>query len=164
MGQSQDDDNITASASVTSAVTVTGAENIQFGNIVPSTNARTVSGDGTVTGDNAGDDTGAQPGRFDVTKGPETPVTLTFSALTALTDDTETLTFSYGENSYLSTSDSEVLNGVVFDPASVLDISSESTYVTASTFSVFVGGTVTPTADQAEGTYTGSITLTVEYN
>jgi hypothetical protein len=162
---------ITASANVAAAVTVAKDVDLYFGNVVPGL-TKTVGNDGGLLAGTAGG-TIASEGRFIVTKGINTQVTLGFGTLpTNLTitgGGSETLPINFtdfgGTTPLAKVSDGT--NNAPFTPASGIVLANTGATAfayAASTFKVHIGGTVVPSTSQLTGTYQGTITLTATYN
>ena len=137
--------NITATANVFSAITVTGAQNLAFGNVFPGVNKVVAATD-------------AAAGRFDLTGQNSANVNLTFTLPAQLTSGGNNLPIGTWTG-YRNTTNSQT-GGTAFTPSAA---------ATAAAFSgtgglfVFVGATVSPAAAQAAGSYTGTVTLTAAY-
>jgi hypothetical protein len=137
--------NINATATVFQAMTVTGARTLDFGTVFP--------GVAKVIGVAA-----ATSGRFDLTGQNSANVDLTFTLPANLTSAGNNLPI--GSWTGCTSPTNTTAGCTAFTP---------SGSATASAFSgtgalfVFVGGTVTPAAAQAAGSYTGTVTLTAAY-
>jgi len=143
--QAQTSASINATATVLSALTVTGASDLQFGNVTPGVN-KTVA----IT------DAGA--GRFDITKAAATGVALSFTLPTDLNSGGNLLPIGSWTGGWNTSATPAGANGFV--PGA----SATNTAVTAgTTISVYVGGTVSPAAAQAAGAYTGTVTMDAVY-
>ncbi len=162
---------ISATANVAAAVTVAKEVDLVFGNVVPGL-TKTVGNDGALLAGTAGGTT-ANEGRFIVTKGINTQVTLGFgtlpSTLLITGGGTATLPINFTDPStgVQLAKVSDGTNNAPFTPSSgiVVANASPTTFAyAASTFKVHIGGTVVPTANQLTGTYSGTITLTATYN
>ena len=161
---------ISATANVAAAVTVAKDVDLVFGNVVPGL-TKTVGNDGNLLAGTAGG-TVANEGRFIVTKGINTQVTLGFGTLPStllLSGGTATLAINFTDPSsgVQLAKVSDGTSNVPFTPASGIVIANSSPTLfayAASTFKVHIGGTVVPTASQLTGTYSGTITLTATYN
>ena len=116
--------------------------------------------------------TTASEGRFIVTKGINTQVTLGFgtlpSVLTITGGGSATLPINFDDaasNKLAKVSDGT--NNAEFTPASgivIAETGNTAFAYAANTFKVHIGGTVVPSASQLTGTYSGTITLTATYN
>lgn len=138
--------NISATATVFTAMTVTGARPLAFGNVFPGVASTIPSTDP------------ANSGRFDLTGQNSANVNLTFTLPANLTSGANNLPI--GTWSGCSNTTNTVTGCSAFTPSAA---------ATARAFSgtgalfVFVGGTVTPAANQAAGSYTGTVTMTAAY-
>jgi uncharacterized protein DUF4402 len=137
--------SITASAVVQTPINVTAGNNLTFGNVFPGV-AKVV----------AVADAGA--GSWSVVGQASANVNLTFNLPATLSDGANTLPIA----SY--TAHHNTVNapagGTNFTPSAV----ATSTALSAGgLLFVFIGATVTPATNQAAGTYTGSLTMTVVY-
>ncbi|MBK8003518.1 MAG: DUF4402 domain-containing protein [Gemmatimonadetes bacterium] len=137
--------NINATAVVYQAMTVTGARALDFGNVFPGV-AKSIAV------------AAATSGRFDLTGQASANVNLTFTLPTNLTSGANNLPI--GTWTGCTNATNTTTGCTTFTP---------SGSATASAFSgtgnlfVWVGGTVTPAANQAAGTYNGTVTLTAAY-
>lgn len=137
--------NINATAVVYQAMTVTGARALDFGNVFPGV-AKSIAV------------AAATSGRFDLTGQASANVNLTFTLPTDLTSGANNLPI--GTWTGCTNATNTTTGCTTFTP---------SGSATASAFSgtgnlfVWVGGTVTPAANQAAGTYNGTVTLTAAY-
>lgn len=138
--------NITATATVYTAMTVTGVRALDFGNVFPGV-AKSIAV------------AAATSGQFNLTGQNSANVNLTFTLPTDLVSGANNLPIGTWTG-YHNTSASASAGGTAFTPSAA---------ATATAFSgtgqlfVYVGGTVTPGASQAAGTYTGTVTLTAAY-
>ncbi|HRZ48385.1 MAG TPA: DUF4402 domain-containing protein [Bacteroidales bacterium] len=172
MAQAQsDNDNIAAKAEVVAQVNVTKVLDLQFGIVTPGVN-KSISTTGSVLAGTAGTSTYAgteQKGHFTVTKGANTYLTLALTLPANLTYLTNNLPINFADvsSTQLGLLQISGANDVPFTPsATPLNLTSGaySAYFTATSFDVFLGGTVAPAASQVAGDYTGTITLTATYN
>lgn len=137
--------NINATAVVYQAMTVTGARALDFGNVFPGV-AKSIAV------------AAATSGRFDLTGQASANVNLTFTLPTNLTSGANNLPIGTWTGCHAATNNTT--GCTTFTP---------SGSATASAFSgtgalfVWVGGTVTPAANQPAGTYNGTVTLTAAY-
>ncbi|HEU5153160.1 MAG TPA: DUF4402 domain-containing protein [Gemmatimonadales bacterium] len=137
--------NITATANVFQAITVTGAQPLDFGNVFPGV-AKTI---GVAA---------ATAGRFDLTGQSSAPVQLTFTLPTDLTSGANNLPIGTWTG---CTNPTNTTTGcTTFTPSGT---ATGSAFGGAGNLFVWVGGTVSPAAAQAAGTYTGTVTLTANY-
>lgn len=144
----------TSTSTVVTPIAITAPANLSFGSFAASASsgtvtvtpgsARSVSGGVTAAG---GTVTAA---RFDVAGTASLTYSIAFSGATTLSDGTNSMTFT--RISDLSAS--AITSG---------DVSS-GTLSAGGAQSIFVGGVLAVNASQPAGTYTGSITATVEYN
>lgn len=137
---------IGATARVLRVITVTGARTLAFGNVLPGV-ARTV---GVAAGTS---------GRFTLRGQNGANVNLSFTLPSSLTSGANTLPIG-AWTGFVNRVNNTGGTGSAFTPSAA---------ATAAAFSpsgrlfVFIGGTVTPVANQAAGNYTGTITLTAAY-
>jgi Mat/Ecp fimbriae major subunit len=137
--------NINAIANVFQAITVTGANTLDFGNVFPGV-AKTI---GVAA---------ATAGRFDLTGQGSAPVQLTFTLPTNLTSGANSLPI--GTWTGCTNPTNSTTGCTTFTPSGT---ATNSAFSAGGALFVFVGGTVTPAAAQAAGSYTGTITLTANY-
>jgi Domain of unknown function (DUF4402) len=138
--------NISATATVLTAMTVTGASPLAFGNVFPGVAS-------TVAATNA-----PNSGRFDLTGSNSANVNLTFTLPTNLTSGANNLpigTWTGCRNATNTTA-----GCTAFTPSAS---ATAAAFSAAGALYVFVGGTVSPAANQAAGAYTGTVTLTAAY-
>ncbi|HXW96074.1 MAG TPA: DUF4402 domain-containing protein [Gemmatimonadales bacterium] len=137
--------SISATATVYQAMTVTGARTLDFGNVFPGVSKAIAV-------------TAATSGQFSLTGQSSANVNLTFTLPTNLTSGANNLPI--GTWTGCTNPTNSTAGCTAFTP---------SASATASAFSgtgalwVWVGGTVTPAANQAAGTYTGTVQLTAAY-
>lgn len=147
LAQNSDNDNINASADVIAAISVTGDNDLTFGDVSPGVNKTVAPNDATA-------------GLFTVSGGADASVELQFSTLpSTLSDGTNTLPISYNANfgdTYNAAND--------FTPSEGTAFSGSPTIPSDGDMNVFLGGTVTPAGTQAAGNYSATITLTATYN
>lgn len=143
--EAQTSANIQATATVLSALTVTGASDLQFGNVTPGVNKTIGIAD-------------AGAGRFDITKAASQGVTLSFTLPTDLSDGTNNLpigTWTGGWNTSATPA-----GATTFTPGA----GGTNTAATAgTTLSVYVGATVSPAVGQPAGSYSGTVTMSAVY-
>src|ERR1041385_9139264 len=138
--------SISATATVQSPITVTGAQNLTFGNVFPGVVKTVAYSDAT------------NAGRFSVTGQASTPVTYSFSLPANLTSGGNNLPIGSWlgyENQSNSTS-----GGTAITPSAT---PTTSTLSGSGALYFFLGATVTPPANQPAGNYSGTVTLTVSY-
>jgi hypothetical protein len=138
--------NIQATATVLAALTVAPGANLVFGNVTPNVNKTIAIAD-------------AGAGRFDITKAATSGVTLSFTLPANLTsgggDNLAIGTWTGGWNTSATPA-----GATSFTPSA----GGTNTAVTAGTsLFVYVGATVSPTAAQAAGAYSGTVTLSAVY-
>jgi len=138
--------SISATATVQSPITVTGAQNLAFGNVFPGV-AKTVA---------YNDATNA--GQFSVTGQASTPVTYSFSLPTNLTGGGNNLPIG-SWTGYVNTT-STTSGGLAITPSAT---PAGATLSAGGALYLYVGGTVTPPSNLPAGSYTGTVTLTVAY-
>lgn len=137
--------NINATANVYAAMTVTGARDLDFGNVFPGV-AKTV---GVAA---------ATSGRFDLTGQASGNVNLTFTLPANLTSGANNLPIGTWTG---CTNGTNTTTGCTsFTPSGA---ASPSAFSGAGALFVWVGGTVSPAANQPAGSYTGTVTLTAAY-
>ncbi|PXX98336.1 DUF4402 domain-containing protein [Halomonas sp. LBP4] len=150
------DATATATGTVIEPIAITNAGNLNFGQFARGDGGSvTVATDGTrsTTGpilSTTGDTPAAA--QFDVTGAADATYSIAWSGDTLLTDSVSTETMALEKISDLTAGGAttgEVAVGVLG---------------TGGTQSIYLGGTLTVAALQAAGTYTGSVTATVEYN
>lgn len=137
--------NINATANVFAAMTVTGARDLDFGNVFPGV-AKTV---GVAA---------ATSGRFDLTGQASGNVNLTFTLPANLTSGANNLPI--GTWTGCTNATNTTTGCTAFTPSGA---ASPSAFSGAGALFVWVGGTVSPAANQAAGSYTGTVTLTAAY-
>jgi hypothetical protein len=137
--------NITATATVLTAITVTGASPLDFGTVFPGV-AKTI----------AIADVGA--GRFDLTGQASANVNVSFILPTDLVDGANNLPI--GSWTGYRNATAATTGGTAFTPIAG---TTAAAFSGAGALFVYVGGTVTPAGNQAAGTYTGTVTLTAAY-
>lgn len=170
----QQSDNATASATadVLTAVEVTKQADLVFGNITPG-NTKTVGVESDIVNGRAGGTT-ESAAQFTVSKGAASEVILSFTLPSQLsTDGNDNLAINFeddGDTQLTRLTTSDAANGdnqQDFTPGSdfvTLTAEGYSSYFNATSFYVWLGGTVVPTNDQAQGEYSGEITLSATYN
>jgi hypothetical protein len=143
--EAQNSANINATATVLSAITVTGANDLQFGNVTPGVNKTVAIAD-------------AGAGRFNVVKAANQGLTLSFTLPTNLSDGSNNLPIGSWTGGW-NTSASPV-GATAFTPSAA----GTNTAATAgTTIFVYVGATVTPAAAQVAGSYTNTVTMSAVY-
>lgn len=160
-------DDIKARAEVRVLISVSGEQDLEFQNVqvgeIKTVNTRDAVTAGTTSGNE-------KSGRFDITKGADTDVKVEFTTLPpSLAGPGEaSLPISFDNESFGRLSLTPILTGgFEFNPTSSINTSNDggtSVFFNAISFSVFLGGTVTPGAEQAIGTYEEDVILTISYN
>lgn len=159
---------IKAKAEVRTLIEVSGEVDLDFMNVqvgeVKTVNAR----DAVTVGTSSGDETS---GRFEITKAGSTDVRVEFTTLPetlARVGGGGTLPISFNNDEFGRLSlDVSTEGGVTFNPTSPIDTANNGStqpFFNATTFSVYLGGTVTPGAEQPIGSYADDVILTVSYN
>ena len=169
VGQQSANASVAGNANVAAQVTVTGNTPLEFGNVTPGV-TKTVSSAGVV-GPGLPGGTTETAGKFTITKGANTQVTLGFtlpSNLVDLSSNNLAINFvDYAGPTKCAKLSYTALTDVPFTPASgevIANTGSTATYFASTEFYVFIGGTVVPITGQVAGAYTGTITLTATYN
>lgn len=138
--------NIQANANVLAPISASGEQDLDFGDVIPGFDETVAPGD-------------TEAGQFHVSGAGNLQVALDFGTLPAALNDgsgaTLPISFATGSAGYGSASTSV---DATFDPNSVTNVNLD-----AGDLYVFLGGTVSPADDQAEGTYSETITLSVSY-
>jgi len=137
--------NITATANVFQAITVTGAQNLDFGNVFPGVNKTIPVSAGSA-------------GRFDLTGQLSAPVQVAFTLPANLVNGANNLPI--GTWTGCTNPTTSPAGCTSFTPSGT---ATTTGFSAAGAVSVFVGATVTPGAAQPAGAYTGTITLTANY-
>jgi Mat/Ecp fimbriae major subunit len=137
--------NITATATVYQAMTITGARTLDFGNVFPGV-AKAVAV------------AAATSGRFDLTGQNSANVNLTFTLPANLTSGANNLPI--GTWTGCTNTTNSTTGCASFTPSGS---ATPSAFGGTGSLYVWVGGTVTPAGNQPTGTYTGTVTLTAAY-
>ncbi len=137
--------NITATATVFQAMTVTGARTLDFGNVFP--------GVAKAIGVAA-----ATSGRYDLTGQASANVNLTFTLPANLISGANNLPI--GTWTGCTNATNTTTGCTSFTPSAA---PSASAFSGAGALFVWVGATVTPAGNQAAGVYNGTVTLTAAY-
>jgi hypothetical protein len=137
--------NINATATVFQAMTVTGARDLDFGNVFP--------GVAKAVGVAA-----ATSGRFDLTGQASANVDLTFTLPANLTSGANNLPI--GTWSGCTNGTNTTVACSAFTPSAA---PTSTAFSGAGALFVWVGATVTPAGNQAAGSYTGTVTMTAAY-
>jgi hypothetical protein len=174
----QSDNAVTdAKAEVSALVNVTELQDLIFGVVTPGV-TKTIDTDGTVIAGTAG--TGATigaefAGKFSITKGTNTSVTLAFTLpsnlVNTVPDPDENLAINFVDAGGVKLAQLAAFNGgqadLLFTPADGITTANSGAtaeYYADDDFYVYIGGTVVPTVDQESGVYEGTITLSATYN
>ena len=138
--------SITATASVQTPINVLGAQALDFQNVFPGVNKTVPATDLS------------RAGRFDVSGQASTPVTISFSLPATLSSAGNTMPIASftGIHAQVATQ----VGGTGFTPSSG---ATTSLSAGGGLLFVWVGAQVQPATNQASGTYTGSIIMTVVY-
>jgi len=137
--------NITATATVFQAMTVTGARTLDFGSVFPGV-AKAIAV------------AAATSGRFDLTGQNSANVNVSFTLPANLTSGANNLPIGTWTG---CTNTSNTTTGcTAFTPSAA---NTASAFGATGSLFVWVGATVTPAANQAAGTYNGTVTLTAAY-
>lgn len=137
--------NITATATVYQAMTVSGARTLDFGSVFPGAN-KTI---GVVA---------PTSGQFALTGQNSAAVNVSFTLPTNLVSGTDNLPIGTWTGCH-NTSNSTA-GCTSFTPSAA---ASASAFSGTGSLWVWVGGTVSPAANQPAGTYNGTVTLTAAY-
>ena len=137
--------NINATAVVFQAMTVTGARTLDFGNVFPGV-AKSIAV------------AAATSGRFDLTGQASANVNVSFTLPTNLTSGANLLPI--GTWTGCTNATNTTTGCTSFTPSAA---TTATAFSGAGALFVWVGGTVTPGAAQAAGTYNGTVTLTAAY-
>jgi hypothetical protein len=137
--------SIQATATVLTAITVTGTSPLAFGNVTPGLNKTIVITDATA-------------GLFTVTKQAATSVALTFTLPANLTSGANTMPIGTWTGGWNNTANNAAAATSFTPSAAATTVPSGGANLW-----VFVGGTVAPAAAQTAGAYTGTVTMQVAY-
>ena len=137
--------SITATAAVQTPINVVGAQQLNFNNVFPGVNKTVAATDLT------------NAGRFDVTGQASTPVTLSFTLPATLSSGANTMPIDTYTG--ISALNSAQTGGVAFNPVT----GATPTLSGTGALFVWIGARVTPATNQAQGTYTANVTMTVVY-
>jgi hypothetical protein len=158
--------DITASANVVTAVSVTSGIDLQFGNVTPGNDKTIDAANNVIQGTAAG--TLEATGTWTIDKGGDTQVTITLTLPSYLVGASTThphLGLNYAE--YNSTK-LGAIGSVAWTPVTATAVPvTKADYPTefaASSFTVYVGGTVTPGSTQLADSYSGTLSLSAVYN
>lgn len=138
--------NVTLSANVFQAITVSGTQTLAFGNVFPGVN-KTIP-----------PTAGANNGRFVVSGQANASISFTFTLPANLVNGTNLLPVGTWTGRHNNVNNAG--SGTAITPSST----AVTTVLSATGFRyIFIGGTVSPAANQAAGFYTAPATLTVAY-
>lgn len=140
-------DDILVTANVFQALTVSGTNNLAFGNVFPGVNKTVAPAD-------------AGSGRFSITGQASVPVDLTFTLPGSLSD---------GGGNTLPIANWDGLHNTANVTGGATGFTPSGTATTvnlsgAGQLFIFIGAQVQPAGNQAAGSYQGTVTLTVAYN
>lgn len=138
--------NISATATVLSPIVVTAGNPLAFGNVTP--------GVAKVVAANA-----ASAGTFSLVGQAAQGIQISFTLPTNLTSGVNNLPIGTWTGLFNTTNVTG--SATAFTPSA--SATNGTTAAGTGNFFVWVGGTVTPAAAQAAGTYTGSVTMSVVY-
>jgi hypothetical protein len=158
--QSSDNADITASANVLSSISVTGDQNIDFTNVLPGVDASlTIDGSGNTS--SVGVSGTPTFGQFTISGASDASVDLELSGdISQLSDGTNTLPATFGTSNYVYIANAATGSGNA-------DLTASHTVVfdaSGTAITVQLGGQLQPANNQADGTYTGTLTLTATQN
>lgn len=137
--------NINAVANVFQAITVTGAQNLDFGNVFPNVVKSIAVADPT-------------SGRFDLTGQASAPVQVAFTLPGTLISGANTLPI--GTWTGCTSPTTSAAGCTAFTPSGA---PTSTAFSGVGALSVFVGATVLPAPAQPAGAYSGTVTLTANY-
>lgn len=165
MAQSTDNANILGKAEVLQGINVTGITALDFGRVSPGL-AKTINLVNVATGGQVGE--GIQTtGVFTVSASAGTNVQIKFTTLPSNLVNTASDNLPIG--AYTAGYGTAIpFAGTTFTPATGIQVESgnfpTNVIGTENAIYVYIGGTVTPDANQAIGDYSSNITLTATYN
>jgi hypothetical protein len=138
-------DNISVTATVFQAITVTGANALAFGSVFPGVNKTVAVAD-------------AGAGRWDASGQAGANVNMTFTLPGNLTNGGNNLLINTWSGCH--DGDNTVAGCVAFVPGAG---ATGAAFGAGGVLTVWIGATVAPTAGQVAGNYTGTATLTLAY-
>lgn len=143
---------INATATVLQPITITGSNDLQFGNVFPGVNKTVAYSDAT------------NAGQFSVSGDGGAQVSVSFTLPTNLNGPSSS-TLPIGTwTGYYNTSNSASTGGTAFTPsATSFNTNLSGTSGSAGSLFVFLGATVSPAGNQTQGSYTNTVTMTVAY-
>jgi hypothetical protein len=143
---------INATATVLQPITATGAQDLAFGNVFPGV-AKTIAYTDA-----------ANAGQFSISGDGGANVTISFTLPTDLTGPSSSTLPIGSWTGYHNATNSSTSGGTAFTPSATAESATLSgTSGTAGSLFVFLGATVTPTTTQTQGSYTGTVQMTVAY-
>lgn len=143
---------LTATATVLQPISITKVSDLQFGNVFPGVNK-------TVNYDDA-----SNAGSFSVAGDGGAQVAVSFTLPTDLTDASSNTLPIDTWTGYLNTTNSATSGGSTFTPsATASNTNLSGTSGSTGSLYVFVGATVKPASNQTQGSYSGTVTMTVAY-
>lgn len=145
--RAQNSADITAQANVLTPLTVTGQQDLDFGDVFPGVASTVAVAD-------------VSAGRWLTTGSSGAEVQLVFTLPGNLVSGLNALPISFGANSAGYNVANLAGAATTFDPAAG---ATTNLGVAPAELYVWIGGTVTPLATQPQGLYTGTINLTVNY-
>lgn len=174
----QGSNSINATATVLGNIEVEGATPLSFGQVMPgfSKYVPMIDGVNGVVSNSGGtvNSLGVTSGLFKIFAAPGSSIAIGFEVEPMMSGDAE-LALDFNKGLSPTGTETTVAWSTGGDGASVTELRIESTNTIASFptaeietdkngIYVYVGGTVRPTSTQANGTYTGSLTLRATYN
>lgn len=147
VARAQNSADITAQANVLTPLTVTGQQDLDFGDVFPGVASTVAVAD-------------ASAGRWLTTGSSGAEIQLAFTLPANLVSGANTLPIVFGANSAGYNIANIAGAATTFDPASG---ATSNLGVAPAELYVWIGGTVTPAVTQPQGLYTGTINLTVNY-
>jgi len=138
---------VQALATVLAPITVSGARNLDFGNVFPAVN-KTIGV------------TAATSGRFDATGTILANVDISFTLPANLVSAANNLAINTWTGCWNPTANSAAVACTAFTPSGS---ATSVNFGAAGNLWVFVGATVAPTAGQAPGSYSGNVQMTLTY-
>jgi hypothetical protein len=148
----QNSATINATATVLQPLVTTGTNDLSFGNVYPGVTKLVGYSDAT------------NAGRFTVTGYGGAEVSISFTLPTDLAGPSNSALPIGSWSGYHNTANSTGAGGTEFTPSSAQTTTRLGGTAPANgSLHVFLGATVTPSAAQAQGTYTGTVTMTVAY-
>ena len=143
--------SISATATVLQPLTVTGTNNLAFGNVYPGVNKSIAYSDA------------ANAGKFAVSGYGGAQVTLSFALPTDLNGPSGSLLPIDNWTGYYNTTSGATSGGTTFTPSTAVTTTNLSGAAGTGSLFVFIGARVSPTSTQTAGAYTNTVTMTVAY-